>query len=57
MAGNFDIVCTLAANGADVNKLDCMQQSSLIYCFSRLNEDENYYENKGLALKMADVLL
>jgi hypothetical protein len=29
----------------------------LIYCFSRLNEDENYYENKALALKMADVLL
>jgi hypothetical protein len=34
-----------------------MQQSSLIYSFSRLNEDENYYENKALALKMADVLL
>lgn len=57
MAGNFEIVCILAQNGADVNKVDCMEQSPLIYCFSRMNEDENYYENKALALKMADVLL
>ena len=24
MAGNFEIVCLLAENGADVNKSDCM---------------------------------
>ena len=57
MAGNYEIVCLLAENGADVNQVDCSEQTPLIYCFSRLNEDENYYENKGLALKMADVLL
>ena len=57
IAGNYDIVCLLAENGADVNLLDEMQQSPLIYCFSRLNEDENYYENKALALRMADKLL
>ena len=57
MAGHFDIVCILAENGADVNQVDVMEQSPLIYCFSRMNEDENYYENKSLALKMADVLL
>ena len=57
MAGNYEIVCLLAQNGADVNKVDCMEQSPLIYCFSRMNEDENYYENKALTLKMADVLL
>ena len=34
-----------------------MDQSPLIYCFARLNEDENYYENKQLAIRMADVLL
>lgn len=34
-----------------------MEQSPLIYCFSRMNEDENYYENKNLALKMAEILL
>ena len=56
MAGNFEIVCLLATNGADVNKTDYMEQSPLIYSFSRMNEDENYYENKSLALKMADVL-
>jgi len=54
MAGNYDIVCLLSEYGADVNKLDSTEQSPLIYCFSRLNEDENYYENKTLALKMAD---
>lgn len=57
MAGNYEIVCLLAENGADVNLSDEMEQSPLIYCFSRLNEDENFYENKGLALKMADELL
>jgi len=57
MAGNFEIVVTLAENGADVDKVDSMEQSPLIYCFSRLNEDENYFENKSLALRMADVLL
>ena len=40
-----------------MNKVDYMEQSPLIYCFSRMNEDENYYENKSLALKMAEVLL
>jgi ankyrin repeat protein len=57
MAGHFEIVCLLAENGADVNKVDAMEQSPLIYSFSRMNEDENYYENKALALKMADILL
>jgi len=57
MEGNFEIVCILAQNGADVNKLDCMQQSPLLYCISRMNENKNYYENKALALKMADILL
>jgi ankyrin repeat protein len=57
MAGNFEIVNLFAENGADVNKVDNMQQSPLIYCFSRLNQDENFFENKALALKMADVLL
>ena len=57
MAGNYEIVCMLAQNGADVNKVDCMEQTPLIYCFSRMNEDENYFENKALALRMSDVLM
>ena len=57
MAGNYEIICMLCEQGANVNQQDCMEQSPLIYCFSRLNEDENYYENKSLALRMADVLL
>lgn len=57
MAGNYEIVEILAENGADVNQVDAMEMSPLIYCFSRLNEDENYFENQSLALRMADVLL
>jgi len=57
MAGNYEIVVLLSENGADVNKVDSMEQSPLIYCFSRLNEDENYFENQSLALRMADILL
>ena len=57
MAGNYEIVVILAENGADVNQVDAMEMSPLIYCFSRLNEDENYFENQSLALRMADVLL
>jgi len=33
------------------------KSSGIIYCFSRMNEDENYYENKAIALKMADAIL
>ena len=57
MAGNYETVVILAENGADVNKVDAMEMSPLVYCFSRLNEDENYFENQSLALRMADVLL
>jgi ankyrin repeat family A protein 2 len=57
MAGNYETVVILAENGADVNQVDAMEMSPLVYCFSRLNEDENYFENQSLALRMADVLL
>lgn len=57
MSGHFDIVTLLCENGVDVNQVDGNQQSPLTYCFSRLNEDGNYFENKALALKMAEVLL
>lgn len=57
MSGNCEIVQMLVLNGADVNKEDLMEQSPLQYCFARMNEDGNYYENKALALRMADILL
>lgn len=57
MSGHFDIVSLLCENGVDVNQVDSNQQSPLTYCFSRLNEDGNHFENKALALKMAEVLL
>ena len=57
MQGHFEIVCILSENGVDVNQVDQREQSPLTYCFSRLNEDDNYFENKALALKMAEILL
>ena len=57
MAGNFEIVQILCENGADVNKCDSVRQSPLIYCFSRMNEACNFYENKTLAVRMMETLL
>ena len=28
-----------------------------MFCFSRLDEDSNMYENKNLCMKMAEILL
>ena len=57
MGGNCEIVQLLAQNGADVNKPDVMHLSPLAYCFTRINEDCNHYENKVLALRMSGILL
>lgn len=57
MAGNFEIVKLLAENGADVNHNNSMGQTPLLYCFSRMTETNNIYENKNICIKIAEILL
>lgn len=57
MAGNYEIVKILAENGADVNFQNSLSQTPLLYCFSRMTETNNIYENKNICLKIAEVLL
>ena len=57
MAGNYEIVKLLAENGADVNHRNSMGYTPLLYCFSRMTETNNVYENKGICIKIAEVLL
>src|ERR1700753_832418 len=44
-AGNYEIVKVLIENGADVNKPNIMSQPPLYFCFTRLQEDTNIFEN------------
>lgn len=57
MAGNFEIVKILAENGADTNYQNSMGYTPLLYCFSRMTETSNIYENKNICLKIAEILL
>ena len=57
MAGNYEIVQLLAENGADVNYENSMGQTPLLYCFSRMTETNNVYENKNICIKIAEILL
>ena len=57
MAGNLEIVKLLAENGADTNHQNSMGYTPLLYCFSRMTETTNVYENKNICLSIAEVLL
>jgi hypothetical protein len=57
MAGNFEIVKLLCENGVDVNHTNSMGQTPLLYCFSRMTETSNIYENKNICIKIAEILL
>jgi len=56
MAGNFEIVKLLSENGADVNHRNSKGQTPLLYCFSRMTETNNVYENKNICIKIAEIL-
>ena len=56
----------LIENGAEVDSKNCagtfshffsIGQTHLAYCFARLDEVNNFFENKNLCLKMAQLLL
>jgi ankyrin repeat protein len=58
MAGHYEVVAYLAENGSDVNSIDSMGQTPLIYTFSRLTEStENVFENQGICFRIAQTLL
>ena len=57
MSGYYEIAKLLLHEGADVNKTSKLGHSPFWLCFTRLEEESNYFENKRLCMKMADVLL
>ena len=56
-AGNFEIVRLLIESGADVNKANSISHPPLYFCFIRLQEDTNIFENALICNKMATLLL
>lgn len=56
-SGHYLVVKTLVENGADVNLKTGLDYSPLYYWFTRMNESTNIFENKGIWIKIADVLL
>ena len=56
-AGHFEVVRLLVENGADVNLANSLGQTPLIFCFTRMTETTNVYENKQICLKIAETLL
>ncbi|KAL4435673.1 hypothetical protein ABPG74_018224 [Tetrahymena malaccensis] len=57
MSGFYEIAEFLIKKGADVNKKNNHGQTPFYHCFTRLEEESNYFENKRLCLKLADLLL
>lgn len=57
MAGNYEIVKLLSENGAEINHSNSIGQTPLLFCFSRMTETNNIYENKNICIKIAEILL
>jgi len=55
--GNYEIIKLLLDNNADVTATNALGNTALIYCFSRLDEEMNVFENKNLCFKMLELLL
>lgn len=54
---NYEVLKLLLDHGADVNKDASFQQPPLVYCFTRLQEESNLFENQLICMKMAELLL
>ena len=57
MSGYYEIASLLIVYGADVNKANAHGQIPLLFCFTRLEEDRNHFENTRICMKMAEILL
>eukprot|EP01016_Furgasonia_blochmanni_P034527 TRINITY_DN3738_c0_g1_i7.p1 TRINITY_DN3738_c0_g1~~TRINITY_DN3738_c0_g1_i7.p1 ORF type:complete len:331 (+),score=41.70 TRINITY_DN3738_c0_g1_i7:138-1130(+) len=57
VTANYEIVKLLLDHDAEVNKPSVFNQTPLVYCFSRLEEESHFYENKKIAMMMAELLL
>eukprot|EP00831_Metopus_contortus_P070986 TRINITY_DN64923_c0_g1_i1.p1 TRINITY_DN64923_c0_g1~~TRINITY_DN64923_c0_g1_i1.p1 ORF type:complete len:223 (-),score=23.15 TRINITY_DN64923_c0_g1_i1:131-799(-) len=56
-SGFYEIVRELLEWGADVNKPSLDGQTPFSFCFGRLDETTNLFENKSLCLAMSELLL
>lgn len=57
LTGNYEIVKILLDAGAEPNLPNKYNQTPLVLCFSRLNEETNVYENTKICFKMVELLL
>ncbi|CAD8134454.1 unnamed protein product [Paramecium pentaurelia] len=55
--GYYEIAELLVQQDANVNQADSKGSVPLFYCFSRLEEETNYFENKQLCFKLAELLI
>lgn len=56
-SGNYDIMKLLLDHRAGANLPNAFNQVPLVFCFGRLEEASNVFENRRLAFKMADLLI
>lgn len=54
---NYDVVKILLEHGAEPNIPNAFNQVALSFCFARLDESENTYENNKIAFLMADLII
>ncbi|KAM3132538.1 hypothetical protein pb186bvf_015351 [Paramecium bursaria] len=55
--GYYEIAELLVQQGADVNQASHTGSVPLFYCFNRLEEESNYFENKQLCFKLGELLI
>ena len=57
LTANYEILQMLIEGDAEVNKPNAFNQTPLVASFSRLEEENNVYENRKICFKMAELLL
>ncbi|CAI2373759.1 unnamed protein product [Moneuplotes crassus] len=57
VGGHYLVVKTLVENGADINLATSLDFPPMYYCFLRMQETVNMFENKNICCKIAEILL